>query len=231
MCSGFDQRKPSTSLWFYLCKKTKEFMTELIEKYFEINTIQKQQFGELQKLYSFWNEKINLISRKDIENLMLKHVLHSLGIAKFYSFEPDEKIIDIGTGGGFPGIPLAILFPQTQFDLVDSIGKKVNVAAQIAQSLSLSNVRTFHARAETLPAQYDFAVSRAVAQISELYEWTKKVLKKKKDGELKSGLICLKGGDLRQEFSEFKHHFRFNELAEAFEEDFFTEKKVVYVPF
>ncbi len=206
-------------------------MTEILEKYFELDAIQRERFSLLPTLYSSWNDKINVVSRKDIDNLMLKHVLHSLAIAKFYSFEPGEKVIDIGTGGGFPGIPLAILFPETHFDLVDSIGKKVKVASEIASELSLSNVRTFHSRAEAMPAEYDYALSRAVAEITELHKWAKKVVKKKSDCSLASGLICLKGGDLREEFSNFKHHVRFNELTEVFEEDFFVEKKVVYVPF
>ncbi len=203
--------------------------TDLVEKYFSLSEPQRHAFGCLPALYKDWNEKINVISRKDIDNLMERHVLHSLGIAKFYSFSEGEKVIDIGTGGGFPGIPLAILFPQTQFHLVDSIGKKIKVVEAIVSDLGLENVSFAHARVESLPAAYDFAVSRGVAEIGELYRWAKKLIKKS-PGNTGHGLICLKGGDLKEEFEGFKHHVRFHSLEQVYEEEFFKSKKVVYVP-
>jgi len=203
--------------------------TEIIEKYFDLTPIQKKKFEQLDSLYREWNSKINVISRKNIDELYINHVLHSLGIAKIINFLPGAEVLDAGTGGGFPGIPLAIMFPNTQFHLVDSTGKKLKVVNAIAQKLDLKNVTTTHTRVENLSHQYDFVVSRAVTQMPVFVKWVKGKIKKKSHHSLKNGILYLKGGDLSEELKEYKNVQIFN-LNDFFEEDFFETKKVVYLP-
>lgn len=203
---------------------------ELILKYFpDLREEQKRQFAALYDLYTDWNSKINVISRKDIENLYEHHVLHSLGIAKVIRFKPGTKVMDLGTGGGFPGIPLAILFPEVQFHLVDSIGKKVRVATEIAGSIGLKNVTTRHARAEEEKQLFDFVVSRAVMPLTDLLKIIRKNISPKQQNALPNGLICLKGGELERETMPVKNKTTMWNLKEFFGEEFFETKKVVYV--
>ena len=203
---------------------------ELILKYFpDLTEEQKRQFAALYDLYTDWNSKINVISRKDIENLYEHHVLHSLGIAKVIRFKPGTKVMDLGTGGGFPGIPLAILFPEEQFHLVDSIGKKVRVATEIAGSIGLKNVTTRHARAEEEKQLFDFVVSRAVMPLTDLLKIIRKNISPKQQNALPNGLICLKGGELERETMPVKNKTTMWNLKEFFGEEFFETKKVVYV--
>lgn len=203
---------------------------ELILKYFlDLTEEQKRQFAALYDLYTDWNSKINVISRKDIENLYEHHVLHSLGIAKVIRFKPGTKVMDLGTGGGFPGIPLAILFPEVQFHLVDSIGKKVRVATEIAGSIGLKNVTTRHARAEEEKQLFDFVVSRAVMPLTDLLKIIRKNISPKQQNALPNGLICLKGGELERETMPVKNKTTMWNLKEFFGEEFFETKKVVYV--
>ena len=202
---------------------------ELILKYFpDLTEEQKRQFAALYDLYTDWNSKINVISRKDIENLYEHHVLHSLGIAKVIRFKPGTKVMDLGTGGGFPGIPLAILFPEVQFHLVDSIGKKVRVATEIAGSIGLKNVTTRHARAEEEKQLFDFVVSRAVMPLTDLLKIIRKNISPKQQNALPNGLICLKGGELERETMPVKNKTTMWNLKEFFGEEFFETKKVVY---
>jgi 16S rRNA (guanine527-N7)-methyltransferase len=204
---------------------------DIILKYFpELSESQKFQFAQLYSLYKEWNEKINVISRKDIDNLYINHVLHSLGIAKVISFEPGAGILDVGTGGGFPGIPLAIMFPQSQFHLVDSIGKKITVVKNIAESLGLTNVTAEQARAEQLKGEYDFIVSRAVTRLKEFYSWIHRKAKKKSTHDLFNGILYLKGGDLDEELLELKKPYQLFSLSDYFKEEYFETKKIVYVP-
>lgn len=203
---------------------------ELILKYFpDLTEEQKRQFAALYDLYTDWNSKINVISRKDIENLYEHHVLHSLGIAKVIRFKPGTKVMDLGTGGGFPGIPLAILFPEVQFHMVDSIGKKVRVATEIAGSIGLKNVTTRHARAEEEKQLFDFVVSRAVMPLTDLLKIIRKNISPKQQNALPNGLICLKGGELERETMPVKNKTTMWNLKEFFGEEFFETKKVVYV--
>ena len=203
---------------------------ELILKYFpDLTEEQKRQFAALYDLYTDWNSKINVISRKDIENLYEHHVLHSLGIAKVIRYKPGTKVMDLGTGGGFPGIPLAILFPEVQFHLVDSIGKKVRVATEIAGSIGLKNVTTRHARAEEEKQLFDFVVSRAVMPLTDLLKIIRKNISPKQQNALPNGLICLKGGELERETMPVKNKTTMWNLKEFFGEEFFETKKVVYV--
>ena len=203
---------------------------ELIQKYFPDQTEeQKRHFAALYDLYTDWNSKINVISRKDIENLYEHHVLHSLGIAKVIRFKPGTKVMDLGTGGGFPGIPLAILFPEVQFHLVDSSGKKVRVATEIAGSIGLKNVTTRHARAEEEKQLFDFVVSRAVMPLTDLLKIIRKNISPKQQNALPNGLICLKGGELQHEVMPFKHRMEQCDLSTWFEEEYFQTKKVVFV--
>lgn len=203
---------------------------DIILKYFpDLTETQKQQFAALYDLYTDWNSKINVISRKDITNLYEHHVLHSLGIAKIIQFRPGTEIMDLGTGGGFPGIPLAILFPDTHFHLVDSIGKKVKVATEIAQAIGLKNVTTRHCRAEEEKQQFDFVVSRAVMPLTDLLKIIRKNIRKEQHNALPNGLICLKGGELDREVMPVKHQTLIYDLKDYFEEEFFETKKVVYV--
>ena len=203
---------------------------ELIYSHFpDLTERQRDQFAALQDLYLEWNAKINVISRKDMESFYEKHVLHSLGIAKVYSFKPGQKVLDVGTGGGFPGIPLAILFPETQFHLVDSIGKKIKVVLAVAEALSLENVRADHGRAEEFKGPYDFVVSRAVTQMQRFVPWIKgKISQKNLDPERVNGLLYLKGGDLAEELGTMKA--RISNLSNVFTSEFFETKKVVYLP-
>ncbi|HPW71850.1 Ribosomal RNA small subunit methyltransferase G [bioreactor metagenome] len=203
---------------------------DIILKYFpDITEEQKKQFAALYDLYTEWNAKINVISRKDIENLYEHHVLHSLGIARVIQFRAGSRIMDLGTGGGFPGIPLAILFPEVHFHLVDSIGKKVRVATEVATAIGLKNVTFRHARAEEEKQTFDFVVSRAVMPLADLIKIIKKNISVKQQNALPNGLICLKGGELEHEAMPFKHKTVMHNLSDEFEEEFFKTKKVVYV--
>lgn len=203
---------------------------ENILKYFpDITPRQKEQFAALYDLYYDWNSKINVISRKDIENLYLHHVLHSLAIAKYITFKPGTTIMDMGCGGGFPGIPLAIMFPEVQFHLVDSIGKKVRVAAEISNAIGLTNVRTSHSRAEEIKEKYSFVVSRAVMLLPDLVKICRKNISKEQNNALPNGIICLKGGDMTAETAPFKNCREIVDVSDYFQEEFFKDKKVVYV--
>lgn len=205
---------------------------DLITKYFpHLTEEQRSQFAKLDPLYREWNAKINVISRKDIDALYEHHVLHSLGIAQMIRFKPGTKILDFGTGGGFPGIPLAILFPECAFLLVDSIGKKVKVAGAVAESLGLKNVRVLHGRGEEIKEQFDFVVSRAVMQLQELVGFTKQLVHGTQRNGMPNGLICLKGGELQAELRPFKRIVEVQELYPTFDEEYFKTKKVVYLPF
>ena len=203
---------------------------ESILKYFpNLSERQKEQFAALYDLYYDWNSKINVISRKDIENLYLHHVLHSLAIAKYITFKPGTKIMDMGCGGGFPGIPLAIMFPDVQFHLVDSIGKKVRVAGEIAQSIGLTNVRTSHSRAEEIKDKYSFVVSRAEMQLPDLVKICRKNISNEQFNVLPNGIICLKGGDMTAETQQFRNCREIIDISTYFGEEYFKDKKVVYV--
>lgn len=204
--------------------------SDLLIKYFpSITPQQLQQFNRLPELYHFWNYQINVISRKDIDHLYERHVLHSLGIAKVLTFLPGETILDVGTGGGFPGIPLAILFPETRFHLVDSIGKKIKVVQEVAKALGLKNVTASHQRAEDVPQQFDFVVSRAVTRLKEFYPWVKGKFNKQSQNTLPNGILYLKGGDLAEEIAESGLQVRQYHLKDYFEEEFFATKQVLYI--
>ncbi len=203
---------------------------ELITRYFpDQTTTQLAQFEKLSSLYKDWNVKINVVSRKDIDEIYLRHVLHSLGIAKVMAFQPGAQVMDVGTGGGFPGIPLAILYPETQFHLVDSIGKKIKVVNEVVEGLGLTNVKATNDRVEHLEGSYDFIVSRAVAQMETFVRWVKGHIAKKSTHPLKNGILYLKGGDLTQELAGFPKATIYP-LSNFFEEDFFETKKVVHLP-
>ena len=203
---------------------------DLLLKYFpNLTQLQISQFSQLQELYKDWNLKINVVSRKDIDELYLRHVLHSLGIAKVVQFKPNTKVLDVGTGGGFPGIPLAILFPETQFHLVDSIGKKIKVVNDVSEGLGLQNIKTTHGRVEEIKGTYDFIVSRAVAQMETFVFWTKGKINKKQQHPIKNGILYLKGGDLSDELKKYTSATIYN-LPDYFTEDFFETKKVVHLP-
>ena len=203
---------------------------EIITKYFpNITELQAEKFAQLEVLYNDWNSKINVISRKDIHNLYEHHVLHSLGIAKLINFRPDTNIMDLGTGGGFPGIPLAILFPEANFHLVDSIGKKVRVAQEVATAIGLKNVRFSHARAEEIKDKYDFVVTRAVMSMAAPIKIASKNLAKEQHNALPNGIIALKGGELDGEIAAVKNIAAVWPLSDYFEEEYFETKKVVHV--
>lgn len=205
---------------------------DIIYNYFpKLTEIQKEQFAKLAEVYPFWNNQINVISRKDIDSLYLKHILHSLGIAKFVTeFAPGTHILDVGTGGGFPGIPLAILFPHVQFHLVDSIGKKIKVVREVAAAIGLTNVEADHIRAEQLDDKYDFVVSRAVTRLADFTPWIRNKFEKKDKNGIPNGILYLKGGDLDEEIKESKLKAELHPLSSYFKEDFFETKYVVYVP-
>lgn len=201
-----------------------------IEHYFpNLTEIQKNQFDQLENLYRHWNEQINVISRKDTENFYERHVLHSLGIAKVIEFSEGSKILDIGTGGGFPGIPLAILFPNCQFTLVDSIGKKIRVVNEVKNELGLKNVVAIHERAENIVDKFDFIVSRAVTAMPDFIRWTSGKISKNQRNTLKNGILYLKGGDLSEELSSVQQKIKVFNLSEIYSEEFFETKKVVHV--
>lgn len=204
---------------------------DLITRYFpHLSDQQNEQFAALYDLYTDWNSKINVISRKDITNLYEHHVLHSLGIARFISFKDGSQVMDLGTGGGFPGIPLAILFPEVKFHLVDSIGKKIKVASEIANAIGLKNVTFRHCRAEEEKAKFDFVVSRAVMPLSDLLKIIRKNISSTQMNAIPNGLICLKGGELAKETLPVKNKVEIMDLKNEFAEEFFETKKVVYVP-
>ena len=203
---------------------------ESIFQYFqELTDVQREQFAQLDALYREWNAKINVISRKDIDNLYPHHVLHSLGIAKVINFRPGTKIMDIGTGGGFPGIPLAILFPECQFKLIDSIGKKIKVASAVAQAIGLKNVQIEHRNVMEEKAKYDFVVSRAVMNASDLVKLVRKNISREQRNALPNGLICLKGGDVTEEMAPFANCSEVWNLSQYFADEFFETKKVTYI--
>jgi 16S rRNA (guanine527-N7)-methyltransferase len=202
---------------------------EIIKHYFgDLSTKQTEQFAQLDAIYRNWNEKINVISRKDIDLLYERHVLHSLSIAKVISFKPNTDILDVGTGGGFPGIPLAILFPECKFTLVDSIGKKIQVVKAVSEELGLKNVEAFHMRAEQLKSHYDFVISRAVAPALEIINWTKDLISKNHFHQKPNGWLLLKGGDLKEELGATKKSYKIYPIKHYFKEDFFEEKAVIY---
>lgn len=202
---------------------------EIIIKYFDGLTLEQQrQFKALGNLYEDWNAKINVISRKDTDNLYEHHVLHSLGIAKVINFKPGTMVMDLGSGGGFPGIPLAIFFPEVKFHLIDSIGKKIRVATEISQSIGLKNVSFAHERAEEEKAKFDYVVSRAVMPLGDLVKLAKKNIKKQQQNALPNGIICLKGGELEQEISHLKNRSLTWDLSDFFDETYFETKKVVF---
>ncbi|MDB5143503.1 MAG: rsmG [Mucilaginibacter sp.] len=204
--------------------------SDLIFKYFpHLTQTQQQQYRQLPELYQFWNSQINVISRKDIDLLFERHVLHSLGIAKVISFLPGENVLDVGTGGGFPGIPLAIMFPDTQFYLVDSIGKKIKVVNEVAKAIGLKNLKAEHIRAEQVPGQFDFVISRAVTQLKDFYPWVKGKFNKISKNTLPNGILYLKGGDLKQEITESGLAVQQFHLKDYFTEEFFETKQVIYI--
>ncbi|MCG8412278.1 MAG: 16S rRNA (guanine(527)-N(7))-methyltransferase RsmG [Bacteroidales bacterium] len=204
----------------------------LIKKYFpDLSEKQLIQFEQLQKLYHEWNNKINVISRKDIEELYERHILHSLAIAKVICFKDKTSVLDVGTGGGFPGIPLAILFPNCKFHLVDSIGKKITVVNEVAKAVGLTNVTAEQIRAEKLKNNYDFVVSRAVTAFPIFYNWVRNKINNKSQNELKNGILYLKGGDLSEELKNFESRITSYNISQYFDESFFETKKVIYLPF
>lgn len=204
---------------------------EVILKYFpNLTELQKKQFAALYDLYLDWNSKINVISRKDIQNLYVHHVLHSLGIAKVARFTEGTKILDVGTGGGFPGVPLAIFFPETEFLLIDSIGKKIKVATEVSQAIGLKNINFRHCRVEEEKGKFDFVVSRAVMPLADLIKIVRKNISTTQRNALPNGVICLKGGELEGEIQPFRKYAEIDELKTFFDEEFFKTKKVVYVP-
>lgn len=204
-------------------------MDEILKYFPNLTDLQKEQFQKLDFLYHDWNEKINVISRKDIDALYTKHILHSLGIAKIINFEPGTYVLDVGTGGGFPGIPLAILFPETRFYLIDIIAKKIKVVQAVAEGLDLKNVKAEQMRAENVKGDFDFIVSRAVTNMPDFVSWVKTKIKKNNKHELKNGILYLKGGDLTEELKDFPKATEYN-LADFFEDEFFETKKVVHLP-
>lgn len=204
-------------------------MEMILNHFSDLSDTQKSQFSKLEELYTYWNAQINIISRKDIDELYVRHVLHSLGIAKVQPFKPNSSILDVGTGGGFPGIPLAILFPETHFYLVDSIGKKIKVVNEVANVLELNNVTAKHIRAEKVCGEFDFIVSRAVTNMDDFVRWIRKKIAKKQQHDLKNGVLYLKGGDLIEELQNFPNAVVYN-LIDYFENEFFETKKVVHIP-
>ena len=207
-------------------------MVEIIEKYFpNLTDKQTSQINQLLPLYTNWNNKINVISRKDIDNLYERHVLHSMAIAKWISFKPDTKIMDLGCGGGFPSIPLAILFPDVSFHCVDSINKKLKVINAVVEELGLGNIRTTHSRAEEIKGRYDYVINRAVAPFTKLLSWTRQNISHKQHNAIPNGMISLKGGDLSAELSSIrkKEYYEVTPLSDYFEEEFFDKKYLIYI--
>jgi 16S rRNA (guanine527-N7)-methyltransferase len=203
---------------------------QLIQKYFpELNAQQVDQFNALESLYIHWNQQINVISRKDTENFYERHVLHSLGIAQVIKFQKETSVLDIGTGGGFPGIPLAIMFPECQFTLVDSIGKKIKVVNEVSNALGLKNVKTIHGRADELKSQFDFIISRAVTNVPAFMPWTNNRFRQKSFNTLKNGILYLKGENVVDELVDLKNNFKIFPLKSFFQEDFFETKVVLYI--
>ena len=203
---------------------------EIITKYFAgLSDLQLEQFGQLGSLYEEWNTKINVISRKDIEQLYERHVLYSLAIAKIIQFKPGTKILDVGTGGGFPGIPLAILFPETSFMLVDSIGKKIRVVSEVAKALNLANIQAEHIRVEDVKQTFDFVVSRAVTAFPRFVSMVRSKISSHNNNDLPNGIIYLKGGDFEEEISQFKQQVKVYELQNFFQEEFFETKKLIHM--
>lgn len=206
-------------------------MIELLLRYFpQLTETQQQQFSQLQSLYADWNSKINVISRKDIDNLYERHILHSLAIAKIISFRPGTTVMDIGTGGGFPGVPLAIFFPEATFHLIDSIGKKIKVATEVSTAIGLKNISFRHCRGQEEKGKFDFVVSRAVMPLGDLVKIVRKNISSKQANALPNGLICLKGGELEHEVQAFKNDVTVYNLSDYFPEEFFETKKGVYLP-
>ena len=203
---------------------------EAVKEHFSLTALQLQQFSQLGELYRDWNSKINVISRKDIDNLFPHHILHSLAIAKVLNFQPGTTLLDVGTGGGFPGIPLAILFPECQFTLIDSIGKKVRVASEVAKAIGLSNVRCIQERAEEEKGQFDFVISRAVMPLPDLVKLVRKNVSKKHQNAMPNGLMVLKGGDLQGETHAYRKYVEITDIAQIFAGDWYKGKSVVYLP-
>lgn len=204
-------------------------MKTILNHFSNLSEIQIKQFSMLESLYKDWNSQINVISRKDIDQLYIKHVLHSLGIAKVVEFKPGANILDVGTGGGFPGIPLAILFPESNFYLVDSIGKKIKVVNEVAKELGLTNIKAEQIRAENVKGEFDFIVSRAVTKMDDFIKWVRKKILKKQNHSVRNGILYLKGGDLTEELANFENATLYN-LTDYFSDDFFETKKVVHIP-
>ncbi|WP_234736352.1 16S rRNA (guanine(527)-N(7))-methyltransferase RsmG [Tellurirhabdus bombi] len=207
-----------------------EELKRILTYFPQLTSRQQEQFAALDELYRHWNAQINVVSRQDIDALYEKHVLHSLGIAKVIQFKPGTEILDVGTGGGFPGIPLAILFPLADFHLVDSIGKKIKVVNEVVQALGLTNVKAEQARVERLDTTYDFVVSRAVTRLHPFIGWVRYKIHKAGNNALPNGVLYLKGGDLAEELAEIKERYRIYELSDYFEEPFFETKKIIYIP-
>lgn len=205
-------------------------MNEILQYFPELTDIQREQLAQLDALYRDWNAKINVISRKDIDNLYQHHVLHSLAIARFIQFKPGTTVLDLGTGGGFPGIPLAIMFPEVRFRLIDGTGKKVRVAQEVATAIGLKNVECVHERGEDERGKFDFVVSRAVMPLPDLVKLVRKNVSSKNSNAIENGLIVLKGGDLKEELKPFKHIVELNEINQWFNDDWFAEKYVIYLP-
>ena len=204
---------------------------DCILKYFpELTERQREQFAALLPLYEEWNAQINVISRKDMEHFYEHHVLHSLAIAKVMPFAPMSEVLDVGTGGGFPGVPLAIMFPDARFTLIDSIGKKIKVVSDVIERVGLTNTKAMQIRAEELNGEYDFVVSRAVTTLGEFVPWVKKKISKSQYNKLHNGILYLKGGDLKNELFPFRHKVKTWDISEFYEEEFFETKKVIYLP-
>ena len=204
-------------------------MDNIVYKYFDLSEDKKKKIDIMVDVYRIWNSKVNLISRKDFQYFYERHVLHSMAICKLFSFNDQSNIMDLGTGGGFPGIPLAIMFPNVNFCLVDSIGKKTGVLSQIVDELQLKNVEVLNMRAEHVKRDFDFIVSRAVGKIDKLLSWSYDKISKKDNHNFKNGLICLKGGDIAKEIKNHRHNTTVHLISDFFEEDFFIEKKIIYL--